>query len=89
MSVALFALIAESREVALARAAESLAGRYRQDFTQIVGSIAAVGTADDVLERVAAYRDAGVDDFLWGPQVPADEYVEQIERLRGALGLGP
>ena len=76
-----FLLIADSREDAIARAAKRLEGGYRQDFTKIVGSLAAVGTADDIREKLEGYRAAGVQDFTWSPAVPADQFEDQIDRI--------
>lgn len=84
-----FLLIADTKEDAIARAAKRLEGGYRQDFTQIVGSIAAVGTADDIREKLEGFRQAGVQEFTWSPAVPAAEYDEQIERIAEIVGVQP
>lgn len=88
IAMSLFFLIADTKEDAIIRGAKRLQGGYDQDFTQILESIGAVGTADHVSARLEAYREAGVQDFLWAPMAGAAEFREQTERLAKLVGIG-
>jgi alkanesulfonate monooxygenase SsuD/methylene tetrahydromethanopterin reductase-like flavin-dependent oxidoreductase (luciferase family) len=87
ISYVVFTCVADRAQDAREQMARVLGRRYQQDFEQFLDSLCAVGTAEDVAGRIAAYREAGVDDILCVPQVPWQEIPEQVDRLAGALTL--
>jgi alkanesulfonate monooxygenase SsuD/methylene tetrahydromethanopterin reductase-like flavin-dependent oxidoreductase (luciferase family) len=48
-------------------AAKMMGGTYRQDFEQMVRSVALAGNPDEVAERLAEYVQAGVRHFIFAP----------------------
>ena len=48
-------------------AAQFMGGTYRQDFDQMVRSVAIAGTPDEVAQRIAEFVDAGVRHFIFAP----------------------
>jgi probable F420-dependent oxidoreductase len=48
-------------------AARAMGGNYNQDFRQMVDSVAAAGTADDVVDKLTAFVDSGVRHFIFSP----------------------
>jgi len=81
ISAVVFTCIDESEAVARDKAAALLSSMYRQPFEKYLDKFCAVGTPDQVRSRLAEFRDAGVDDLLLAPQVPAAEYPEQLHRI--------
>jgi len=88
-SYVLFTCIDDDPEEARATATKVLQGRYHQDFSKFLDAFCAVGDADHVRERVEAYRAAGVDDVLLLPQVPAERYLDQVDRIADLLEIKP
>jgi alkanesulfonate monooxygenase SsuD/methylene tetrahydromethanopterin reductase-like flavin-dependent oxidoreductase (luciferase family) len=88
-SYLLFTYVGDSREQALAELAPRLAAGYGDGFTAHVDKLCAVGTADDVAERVAQYEDAGATDLILAPQCSAAAFAEQLDRLAQAVRLRP
>jgi alkanesulfonate monooxygenase SsuD/methylene tetrahydromethanopterin reductase-like flavin-dependent oxidoreductase (luciferase family) len=70
-----------------------LGGTYRQDFEEMIKHIGAVGTAEDVADRLCQYVEAGARHFIFLP-TRREALVEQTGRLieevmptvRAALG---
>jgi alkanesulfonate monooxygenase SsuD/methylene tetrahydromethanopterin reductase-like flavin-dependent oxidoreductase (luciferase family) len=87
VGVVLWTYVAESVERARSLMARVLSTRYRQDFDRYVDAFCAIGTPDDLAARVAEFRDAGAPFVLCCPQCPADEFIEQVERLAEVPGL--
>ena len=48
-------------------AAQFMGGTYRQDFDQMVRSVAIAGTSDEVGQRITEFVDAGVRHFIFAP----------------------
>lgn len=86
ISYLIFTYVADSHEQAREMAARVLGRRYQQDFEGLLDALCAVGCADYVSERLAAYREAGVQDFLFVPQCPWQEYGEQVQLMAEILG---
>ena len=62
--------------------AEHLTARYGQPFEPgRVGSLAIAGTPDECVDRVGAYREAGVQHFSFLLTGPAEAAVEEAEQL--------
>lgn len=72
-----FVNVDDDEDRARTQAAELLWGQYRLPYER-VGRYTAVGTAERVADRLAAYRDAGVDAFALHPAAP--DAVGQYER---------
>lgn len=85
ISAVVFTAVDDDESKARALAAEVLGSRYRQDFDKFLDAFCAVGTPARVAERVAEFRQAGVDDVLLAPQVPASEYERQVDLLAEAV----
>lgn len=50
--------------------ARFIGGTYDQDFGEMVDSVAATGTAEDVTDKLAAFVDAGARHFIFVPASP-------------------
>ena len=61
--------------------ADVLSRRYAQDFAPLAQKYGILGTADQVGEQLARFRDAGCNYVILSPIVPAAQEREQIERL--------
>ena len=59
----LFCCVDNSYEKALDRATDLLSRRYAMDFRRAAQRYAALGTPEDVAERIAAFRHVGVRHF--------------------------
>jgi probable F420-dependent oxidoreductase len=57
-------------DAAREQAARSMGGTYDQDFRAMVDSVAAAGTADEVLAKLAAFYDAGARHFVFAHVIP-------------------
>jgi probable F420-dependent oxidoreductase len=82
-------LMADSKEAARERA-RSGEGYAQEMPDAMLDSLFALGTEDDVAERIAAYDDTGVE-YLNCALVfkQPDEFFEQAERIAKFLGLTP
>lgn len=87
IGVVLWTYLADSKEQARSLMARVLSTRYRQDFDRYVDAFCALGTADDVAARVDEFRAAGARFVLCCPQCPADEFIEQVERVAEVPGV--
>ena len=79
----LFTWIDQSYERAFEHANAHLSQRYGMDFSRATKKYAALGRPEDVAERVAAYRDAGVRHIvldLTGPMTERDAQVEAFAK---------
>lgn len=74
-----FTSVAGRYEEAHERAVVRLSRQYNQDFTKIAGRYAAVGTTEQVIERLRAFAQAGVRHFILTPITPADAYMEHVD----------
>ncbi len=77
----LFARIDDSHERALDIAAESLSRRYAMDFRKAAARYAALGTGEQVAERIRAFHRAGARHVVVDLVGPYDRRAEQIERF--------
>jgi probable F420-dependent oxidoreductase len=63
-------------------AARAMAGNYNQDFKQMVDSVAAAGTPEEVVDKLTAFVDSGVRHFIFspapGPDGDGDEIVRRL-----------
>jgi probable F420-dependent oxidoreductase len=57
-------------DVARANAVQALGGTYRNDFSEMIDRVAAVGTPEDVTARLDAFVTAGVEHFILCPLGP-------------------
>lgn len=83
----LFAYVDDDEAHAKTMAGRVLGKRYAQDFDRLLGPVCAIGSPEHVAKRVREYREAGAQDLIIMPQAPAEEYLEQIERLARTLGV--
>ena len=79
----LFARIDDSYERALDIATESLSRRYAMDFRKAAARYAALGTGEQVAERVVEFYRAGARHVVVDLVGPYDRRSEQIERFAG------
>ena len=61
-------------------AAQTMGGSYRQDFTEMVDSVAAAGTPDEVQRKLEAFVEAGARHFIFMPAAGRDGDPERIVR---------
>jgi alkanesulfonate monooxygenase SsuD/methylene tetrahydromethanopterin reductase-like flavin-dependent oxidoreductase (luciferase family) len=85
VSAVVFTSVSDDARRARDTAARVLSDRYSQDFDRFLDAFAAVGSLEHVRERIAEFRAAGIDDILLSPQVPAEEFEEQVELLAGLV----
>jgi alkanesulfonate monooxygenase SsuD/methylene tetrahydromethanopterin reductase-like flavin-dependent oxidoreductase (luciferase family) len=67
-------------ERARERAAQTMGGSYRQDFTQMVDNVAAAGTPDEVQRKLVAFVAAGARHFIFMPAAGRDGDPDRIVR---------
>ena len=89
IGMSIFVLVAKTKEEAIAGAAARMGAYYDQDFTKIVDSIGAVGTVEQVRQRMEEFKEAGVTDFIWSPAVPAPRYNDQVDMITEITGVKP
>ena len=77
----LFARIDDSYERALEIATESLSRRYAMDFRKAAARYAALGTGEQVAERIVEFHRAGARHIVVDLVGPYDLRAEQIERF--------
>lgn len=77
-----FVSLDDDTERARAAAAGFLGGTYRSDFDAMVDRVACAGNPAQVLERIRAFADAGVEHFVFvpctGPQETARRLLTEI-----------
>lgn len=81
----LFARIDDSYERALDIATESLSRRYAIDFRKAAARYAALGTGEQVAERIVEFHRAGARHVVVDLVGPYDRRPEQIERFAGEV----
>ena len=74
----LFARIGKDYDTALKPAAESLSERYAMDFTKATKRYAAIGTPDDVAEKMNSFIAAGVRHFIMDMVGPMQDRNDQL-----------
>ena len=84
VSAVVFTCVADDEATARRVADETLSGMYGQPFGRFLDKFCAVGTQEQVEERLREFLDAGVSDLLLAPQVPREWYPDQLERLAAA-----
>ena len=57
-----------------------MGGSYHQDFTEMVDSVAAAGTPDEVQRKLEAFVDAGARHFIFMPAAGRDGDPDRIVR---------
>jgi probable F420-dependent oxidoreductase len=63
-------------------AARAMAGNYNQDFKQMVDSVAAAGTPNEVVDKLTAFVDSGVRHFIFSPALgPDGDRAAVVSRL--------
>jgi probable F420-dependent oxidoreductase len=66
-------------------AAEVVGGMYGQDFTGRRAQYLVAGTADECIDQLAAYLDAGADGFVFALAVEPRDEIDAIETLGGSV----
>ena len=75
----LFLRIEQQKERALDVATEHLSQRYAMDFRSAADRYAALGRPEDVAQRIAEFRDAGLRHLILDHAGPHQERDEQLE----------
>jgi probable F420-dependent oxidoreductase len=70
-------------EQARQEAARTMGGTYDQDFRQMIDSVAAVGTVDEVTRKVQSFVDAGARHLIFMPAPGAGDAGLIVQRLLG------
>jgi len=65
-----FVSMDDDRDVARTNAVHALGGTYRNDFSEMIDRVAAVGTPEDVTAKLDAFVGAGVEHFVLCPIGP-------------------
>ena len=81
-----FIAMEDTYERALEIGIENLGGNYNQDFTSIAPRYAALGTADQCLERLHEFYEAGAREFVLAPMTHQGENVaSKLEQMAEEL----
>lgn len=83
--VFIFTSIHKDRDKAIEMAAARLGKQYAQDFSNLVGKYALVGTPDDCRERLKKYIDAGAKMVMLSSACPDDYMDENVELMAKEL----
>jgi alkanesulfonate monooxygenase SsuD/methylene tetrahydromethanopterin reductase-like flavin-dependent oxidoreductase (luciferase family) len=78
-----FVCMDDDGDVARANAVAALGGTYRNDFSEMIERVAAVGTPEQVTERLDAFVAAGVEHFILCPLGPNS--ADTARRLVGEV----
>lgn len=74
-----FTSVAATHAEAHERAVARLSRQYNQDFSTIAERYAAIGTTEQVVERLRAFAAAGVRHFILTPISPPGAFMEHVE----------
>ena len=77
----IFTRVDTSYEVALEEATKSLSKRYNMDFRKAAERYAALGSANDVAEKIKDFYDVGVRHIIVDLVGPYERRREQVERF--------
>jgi alkanesulfonate monooxygenase SsuD/methylene tetrahydromethanopterin reductase-like flavin-dependent oxidoreductase (luciferase family) len=75
-----FVSVHEDRAIARQRAVDRLSWQYGQDFTGLVDRFVAIGTPEDVIDRIRCFTEAGASTVFLGCACE-DQDMEANERL--------
>jgi alkanesulfonate monooxygenase SsuD/methylene tetrahydromethanopterin reductase-like flavin-dependent oxidoreductase (luciferase family) len=68
-------------DVAREAAARTMGGTYNQDFRAMIDSVAAAGTAAEVIAKLVAFYDAGARHFVFMPATAGEDPGRVLDRL--------
>jgi probable F420-dependent oxidoreductase len=86
ISVVVFARVGATREAATTDSVEIIQRYYHQDWSQRLARVGAVGTSQDVAERVLQFFDAGADEVIAAPMAEGSPAVDdQLRALAETL----
>ncbi len=80
-----FITVGDDYERALKTAAESLGGRYGQDFTKIVSRYAIFGTPQQCAERLQQYIESGAEHLILSPNAPIAQSAHFPETIANEI----
>jgi alkanesulfonate monooxygenase SsuD/methylene tetrahydromethanopterin reductase-like flavin-dependent oxidoreductase (luciferase family) len=63
--------------------ARTMGGTYDQDFTQLIDSVAAAGTPNEVAAKLRGFYDAGARHFVFAPATGGADPAPVLDRLFG------
>jgi len=87
--VVLFAHVDDDGERARAEAIAHLSERYGMPFERHhVERLCVVGTPEECLARIEAYRAAGAEHISFNPAVAEHGFLEQVRRIRAVAAVG-
>ena len=79
-----FTVVGDDGDECRRRAGERLSAIYGTDMRPAAQRYVLAGTPEEVAERIAAYRDAGVGRLIFSPVTEGDaEHLEMLERIAG------
>lgn len=62
-------------------AVRQVSATYQQDFAPLADKLLVTGTPDEVVDRLGAYAEAGVEEFLFAPAAGDDDTVREMVEL--------
>jgi probable F420-dependent oxidoreductase len=77
----LFVNVARDGRQARKKAAELLGGRYNRDVTDMLDSIATVGSPGEVAEKIGTFAEAGARHFVFSPVDAPEDRGQSIDLL--------
>jgi probable F420-dependent oxidoreductase len=79
--VYLFVNVARSGSEARRKAAQLLSQRYNRDVTEMLDSIATVGSPNEVVEKIGTFAEAGARHFVFSPCDAPEDQGRSIDLL--------